>query len=186
MPKNSGATLVEALIALAVGAIVVLGFLAAMSPVQSLSWDLSALHDRDSTLCLGPPLLCKWTAGAGNNRPSQGSNWVRTEAGTLQVQSDTEGPTGFPDGKLLDTYESISIRHNGGDLQIKSGTGSFQPVFRNVTGFSPSITDPRLLSMTLTAQTDKTLIKTPSTQPKRVAFLVYLWNYRPNLFEEAP
>lgn len=183
MPKNKGATLIEALLALAIGWILFMVFLGAVSPVQSLAWDLSALHDRDSTLCLGPPLLCKLISPAGNNRPRDG---CLEEAGVLHVRSDTDGSNGFPDGDLDESYEAISIRRNATDLQIKSGGGSFQPVFRNVTGFDADATDPLLLRLTLGAQTDKTRIRMPETEPVQVSFQVYLWNHRRNLFEENP
>jgi hypothetical protein len=177
--------LIEALLALAIGLIIFIAFVGAIAPVQSLGWNLSALHDRDSTLCLGPPLLCKWTAGAGNNRPNDNSTCLE-EAGMLHVRSDTDGTHGFPDGDLEESYESISIRRNGSDLQIRSGVGSFQPVFRNVAAFEADTTDPQLLCLKLGAQTDKTLVRMPETGPSLVSFQVYLWNRRPNLFEENP
>ncbi len=185
MPKNRGATLIEALIALAIGSFLFVTFLAAVAPVQSLAWDLSALHDRDAALCLAPPLLCKWVSGAGNNRADR-PTCVRTQAGVLHLESDTDGSNGFPDGDVKDTYESVSIRENGSDLQLKIGAGSFQPVFRNISSFQADLTDPRLLRLRLGAEVDKTLIRVPSTGPKSMTFDVYLWNFRPNLFEEAP
>ncbi len=185
MPKNKGATLIEALFALAIGSILFVAFLGAVAPVQSLSWDLSALHDRDSTLCLAPPLLCKWITGAGNNRAGSAAS-VRTEEGTLQLQSDMDGSNGFPDGDVEDNYESIAIRQNGSDLQLKSGNGSFQPAFRNISTFQSETGDLRLLRLRLAADVDKTLIRVPLTGRKQVWFDVYLWNFRPNLFEEAP
>ncbi|MFB3905924.1 MAG: prepilin-type N-terminal cleavage/methylation domain-containing protein [Acidobacteriota bacterium] len=185
MRKNKGSTLVEVLLSLAIGWVIFMAFLGAIAPVQSLSWDLSALHDRDSTLCLAPPLLCKWTAAAGNNCSKHESTCLR-DGGMLHVKSDTDGSKGFPDGDLDESYESISIRHNGADLQIRSAGGSFQPVFRNVSTFEADTTDPLLLSVKLGAQTDKTLIRMPETSPRELSFQVYLWNRRPNLFEENP
>ncbi len=185
MQKNRGVTLIEALLALAIGSLLFVAFLAAVAPVQSLTWDLSALHDRDSTLCLAAPLLCKWASGAGNNRADRPS-CVRAQGGILHLESDMDGSSGFPDGDVEDTYESVSIRGNGSDLQLKSGDGSFQPVFRNVRSFQADITDPGLLRLRLAAEVDKTLIRVPSTGRQLMTFDVYLWNFRPNLFEEAP
>ena len=185
MPRNRGVTLIEALIALTVSSLLFVAFMAAIAPVQSLCWDLSALHDRDATLCLAPPLVCKWTSGAGNNRADRAA-CVRAEGGILHLQSDADGSDGFPDGDVKDSYESISIRQNGSDLQIKSGSGSFQPAFRNIGAFHADTADPQLLRVTLAAEVDKRLIRVPSTGRKLVSFDVYLWNFRPNLFEEAP
>lgn len=185
MPKNKGATLIEALIALAIGSFLFVTFLAAVAPVQSLTWDLSALHDRDAALCLAPPLLCKWISGAGNQRTDRAA-CVRAEEGTLHLTSDTDGPSGFPDGDIDDSYESVSIRQNGSDLQLKVGAGSFQPVFRNISTFAIDTDDPRLLRLRLDGEIDKALIRVPSVGPKQMSFDVYLWNFRPSLFEEAP
>lgn len=185
MPKNRGATLIEALLALAISWIILVAFLGAIRPLQTLAWNLSAFHDRDSTLCLAPPLLCKWTAGAGNNRAKESANCLK-QAGVLYLRSDSDGADGFPDGDLDESYESISIRQNGTDLQIKSGNGTFQPVFRNVSTLEVETIDPLVVGLKIGAQTDKTLLGTPQTEPRRAAFQVYLWNRRPNLFEEKP
>jgi len=185
VPKNKGATLIEALIALSIGPLLVVAFLGAVAPVQSLTWDLSALHDRDSTLCLAPPLLCKWISGAGNNRVDR-STCVRADGNILHLQSDMDGSNGFPDGDVDESYESVSIRQNGSDLQIRSGAGSFQPAFRNVHSFHADLADSRLLRLALAADADKALIRVPSTGPKPITFDLYLWNFRPNLFGEVP
>ncbi len=185
MPRNKGATLIEALIALAIGSFLFVAFLAAVAPVQSLTWDLSALHDRDATLCLAPPLLCKWISGAGNHRADRAA-CVRAEEGTLYLTSDTDGPDGFPDGDVDDSYESVSIRRNGSDLQLKIGGGSFQPVFRNISTFQVAIDDPRLLHLRVDGEIDKRLVRVPSAGPRQTSIGVYLWNFRPSLFEEAP
>lgn len=183
MQTSRGSTLIEALLALAIGWVIFIAFLGGIVPVQSLAWDLSACHDRDSTLCLAPPLLFKWCMAAGNNRTEDA---CLREAGILHVRSDMDGPNGFPDGDLDENYESVSIRRSGLDLQIRSGGGSFQPVFRNVSAFEADTSDPRLLRLSLGTQTDKVRLGMPETGPTWVAFDVYLWNRRPNLFEENP
>lgn len=185
MQRNSGATLIEALLGLAIGSLLFVAFLGGVAPVQSLTWDLSALHDRDSTLCLAPLLFCKWISGAGNNRPHVSAS-VRNETGVLRLESDMDGTDGFPDGDVNDNYESISIRGNGADLQLKSGNGTFQPVFRNVGTFQAVVTNPTLLRLKMGAEVDKTMIRVPSIGLKHLSFDVYLWNFRPNLFEESP
>lgn len=185
MRKSKGSTLIEALLALAIGSLILAGFVAAIAPVQTLGWNLSAWHDRDSTLCLAPPLLCKWTAGAGNHRALQSSSCLE-EAGMLHVRTDSDGLDGFPDGDLDESYESITIRQSGADLQLRSGDGSFQPVFRNISTFEIDATDSQLLRVKLGAQTDKKLVRMPQMEPRTVLLKVYLWNRRPNLFEEKP
>jgi hypothetical protein len=186
VPKNEeGTTLIETLIALAISLVLFLSFLAAVAPVQSLTWDLSALHDRDATLCLAPPLFYKWISGVGNNRANR-AVCVRTGPQTLQLESDTDGSDGFPDGDVEDSYESITVRGKGSDLQLKIGAGSFQPVFRNIATFEAQVVDPQLIGLKIEGEVDKTLIRVPSAGPKPMSFDVYLWNFHPSLFEEVP
>ncbi len=186
MPKNKGATLIELLLSLAVGCVIFLALLGAITPLQTLTWDLSTLYDRDSTLCLAPLLLCKWIAGAGNNRAGQNWTGIQLDGDSLQAMSDTEGKKGFPDGHLNESYESIAVRRKGSDLQIKSKTGSFQPAFKNFTDFSADLADLPLLSLTIGTDVDAALIRMTKTAARQRVFKIYLWNYRPNLFEEIP
>jgi len=186
VPKSRGATLIELLISLAIGCVILLAFLGAAVPFQTIAWDLSLLHDRDSSLCLAPLLFCKWISGAGNNRAGHSWDGVQQEGDTLHLKSDTEGQDGFPDGRLKESYESIALRVKGSDLQIRSEGGSFQPAFKNFAGLQVHRADDRLLSLTFEGRTDRSLLSTPAEGSKQVAFKVYLWNYRPNLFEETP
>lgn len=185
MLRSRGFSLIEVLIALCISSVALVAFFGAFSQFQAVNHDLSALHERNSNLSMAPLLLLKWMAGAGNNRWDQGWEGVSTDGRTVGALSDSEGPGGFPDQALNDTYEMIWVRDNGKDLQIKSKSGSYQPAVKNIARFEVD-SDPPSLKFRLEGATDSNLLTSRTAVESKLDLEVYLWNYRPNLFAEAP
>jgi prepilin-type N-terminal cleavage/methylation domain-containing protein len=181
--KSSGVSLLELLISLSISGILILAFFALVGQHQATLWTLALLEERNSNLALAPLLLPKWVSAAGNNR-SIASTGIAKDGETLHVKSDLEGPSGFPDGQLAHSYEAIAIRRNGSDLQLRCNGGTFQPVIKNVSNFQSDVAGCPLIAISLAGSTERAawLLKTPLE--KRMILQVYLWNYRPSLFEE--
>jgi hypothetical protein len=180
-----GYTLLETLWALLLSVALLAAFLGATDNIQRWGMELNQLLERDRNATLAPLLLTRWVYAAGNNRWA--GNWPgwSLESGHLQVRSDLDGPGGFPDRALNESYEDISLRHSGADLQLKSGDGSFQPVLKNTSAFRPDLSPP-LVTLRLQMQTDQPLRSTGAPGTTEFQLDLYLWNYRPNLFPEAP
>jgi hypothetical protein len=182
---TKGYTLLETLLALLLALVVLGAFLGTTDCIQRWSIELHQLLERDRNAALAPLLLTRWVYSAGNNRWTGDWPGYSLESGQLRVRSDVDGPGGFPDGDLGESYEDIAIRQSGSDLQLKSGAGNFQPVLKNISGFLPSPSPP-LVTLRVQSQTDQRLRSTG--RPARAGFelSLYLWNHHPNLFREAP
>ena len=185
MLKSSGFSLIEVLVALGISSVALIAFLGAIDQFQVVNRDLALLDERNSNLGLAPLLLTKWLTGAGNNRWKQEWGGLSASDDTLETQSDSEGPDGFPDTKLTESYETISVRHKGNDLQLKSKSGTFQPALKNVSRFEAQ-PDLPFLRLRLRGVTDRPLMTSRAPLESELELDLYLWNYRPNLFAEAP
>jgi prepilin-type N-terminal cleavage/methylation domain-containing protein len=186
VPKNEGFSLIEMLVALCISSIALAAFFGAIGQFQTVNRDLGLLTERDSNLGLASLLLTKWITAAGNNRWNQEWEGFSTDGAALDARSDTEGPDGFPDEKLTESYETISVRRKGTDLQIKSKTGSFQPALKNLSQFQVEPDDLPLVRLRLAGATDRPTMTSRSAPESRMELDLYLWNYRTNLFSEAP
>jgi hypothetical protein len=179
-----GYTLLEMLLALMLSVTILGAFLGAADCIQRWGLELNQVLERDRNAALAPLLLTRWVYSAGNNRWTghlpQGCS---LESGYLRVRSDLDGPGGFPDGDLDESYEDIAIRQNGSDLQIRSGAGSFQPVAKNFLAFRPDLSPP-LARLEVQLQTDQRLPSTGIPGINSFDLSLYLWNYHPNLFPE--
>ena len=185
MPRNEGFSLIEVLVALGISSLALIAFLGAIQQFQVVNRDLALLDERDSNLGLAPLLLTKWITGAGNNRWNQGWDGLYVDDDRIDARSDSEGPDGFPDKQLTESYETVSIRQKGNDLQLKSGSGTFQPALKNVSSFGVE-SEPPFLSLRLRGITDRPLLTSRAPLEAEMQLDLYLWNYRPNLFAEAP
>jgi prepilin-type N-terminal cleavage/methylation domain-containing protein len=184
--RNKGFSLPEVLVALALCSVVCLAFLALLSQMQKWTWNLNQMHERDSNVRVSPLLLVRWLLPAGNNRWSGGWAGVSLKDGQLEVRSDMDGPKGFPDSLLGDSFEDIALRKQGADLQLRSGKGAFQPVLKNVADFSVHLEEQPLVSLGLSTRTDQPLMSFGKQAAQSMTLRLYLRNYRPNLFSEAP
>ncbi len=182
MLANRGFSLLEILISLLISSIVLLTLCSILDQFRNLSAHLSSLLERDANAWLAPLLLSRWLPSAGNNR------WegVSFEPDLIQINSDIQGPEGFPDSQLDSSFERLSIRCAGANLRVKSGKGHFQPVLKNILSLKVDSTAMPLVCLDLKAVTDRTfpvLDKSPS-ELTQLCFL--LRNYRSSLFLEDP
>ena len=185
MLNNKGHTLIETMIATSVSIIVLGGFLSVTGVFQTWSSNLSLLLERDANLWLAPLLLSRWIIPAGNNRWDQAWSGVILGSGHLELKSDIDGPRGFPDSKLSSSFEALVLRSSNSSLQVQSNRGSFQPLIKNIAEFKVDSKESGLLSIHLSAITDRPLSMTREDLPEFTELLFFLRNYRSNLFPET-
>jgi hypothetical protein len=142
------------------------------------------MADRNRNLWLAPALFLQWTAAAGNNRWGQTWTGLALDPEPISFRADIDGSGGFPDGELSSSYEEISFRLVDQNLSIRSGAGSFQPVFRTIDSFEANQLGESLLEFRWTAATAHPLRQTLQHDVTQAALKVHLWDYRLNLFEE--
>lgn len=185
MPANKGYTLMEVLVSIIASTTLLLGFLSVVDQFNVWAANLNLLLERDENFWLAPLLLTRWIAPAGNNRWTQTWDGFSTDPVELRVKADIDGSTGFPDAQLTSSFEEISLRHQGLDLQLKSGSGSFQPALKNISLFQIDDRNTALVRVRISSTTERPLLRfrQPISQTSRV--VIFLWNYRPNLFAEA-
>lgn len=182
--RNAGYSLLETMIASAISIIVFAGFFAIFGQFQIWSSNLNLLLERDANLWLAPLLFSRWITPTGNNRWDSSWSGVTVQADHIELNSDIHGPGGFPDSQLSSSFEALVIRSSRFNLQVKSGTGSFQPVMKNITDFQVDSRDLPLISILLSSATDRPLLATQENLPQSTRFLFFLRNYRANLFLE--
>ncbi len=188
MPENNekGAGLVEAMISMVIFLVVTLGALGLVDRFQSLAWNLNLLQEKEANITAAPLLLARWVLPAGNNRFASNRVGVSGDPKTLEIRSDIDGPSGFPDGTLAQSYEAIAIRRNGSDLQVKSDQGTFQPVLKNVSQLEFRAELP-VIEISIAGQVDRrTLAMSAPPVVDQTTMRFYAWNYRRNLFAEEP
>ena len=184
--KNAGHSLLETMVASAISIIVFAGFFAIFGQFQTWSSDLSLLLERDANLWLAPLLFSRWIPPTGNNRWDSAWSGVTVQADRLELNSDIHGPGGFPDSQLSSSFEALVLRSSNFNFQVKSGTGSFQPVMKNIADFQVDARDLPLISILLSTATDRPLFATQENLFQSTRFLFFLRNYRSNLFLENP
>ena len=108
------------------------------------------------------------------------------QADRIELNSDIHGPGGFPDSQLSSSFEALVLRSSSFNLQVKSGSGSFQPVMKNIADFQVDSRDLPLISILLSTATDRPLSATQENLFQSTRFLFFLRNYRSNLFLENP
>jgi hypothetical protein len=176
--------LLELLIVLAISTLLISNLMLAMNYLQLLSHDISLRCDRDRNLWIAPLLLVQWVAGAGNQHWNQKWNGVEIAGSVAHFRSDMEGPSGFPDSQLSDSYEDIALDQRGDSLAMKSGLGFFQPVLQRILSFETERLRDDLILLKWSGRTDHPLKTSGTVEAQSVVMKVHLWNYRENLFEE--
>ncbi len=183
---SKGHTLVETMIASSISIIVLAGFFSTIGVFQTGSSNLSLLLERDANLWLAPLLLSRWIIPAGNNRWDQGWSGVTMNTDRIELKSDIDGPGGFPDSKLSSSFEALALRSSNSNLRVQSNRGTFQPLLKNIVDFKVDSKENGLLSIRLSAITDRPLSMTQEDFSESTELLFFLRNYRTNLFPEKP
>lgn len=186
MPRNSGFTLLELLVAVTLSLSLFLAVLALFQTFQVNTYNLELALERDENLWLAPLLLSRWVSPAGNNRWEESWEGFSTESGELRVNTDIDGPDGFPDGQLASSFEAIAVRGAATGLQLKSGKGSFQTLLKNISLLQLENQDLPLMRLRISARTERPLLNLNESLSSSTLAGFYLWNYRRNLFAEAP
>ncbi len=185
MGKNSGTTLLETLVAIAVSGILFASFFTVFGQTQTVIANLNLLLERDQNLSLLPLLLSRWIPSAGNNRWSFERTGWSIEDGRLYLNSDTDGPSGFPDDRLGAPFEALIIKCEKGHLKLRSGRGGFQPMLKNISKWE--LTSAKgAIQIKISAELDRPYLNWKDDGVERVDLDFFLRNYRPSLFPETP
>lgn len=183
--NNKGAggfTIFETLVATLAGSILLLACLAGFQTIQDNLLSFHTTSRQENQILTAVSLLAHWIAHAGSG--VSGQTAVSINDSGLSVAADIDGPDGMPDGTLQQSYESISIRSNGIDLQIKANQGSFQPTLKNVSKLEARLEVPSLLEMDIESRLAESYpdrFQVPATERTCQFFLP---NLRPSLFEK--
>lgn len=181
--NERGFSLIELMLALALGSIVLGALLTGLHQTQIWAGNLSRLAARDSNLQLAQLLLSRLISSAGSNLRPSGHQSVEVRADQLILRADLSGAAeGFPDGSLDDPFESIALRQRDGRLQLRSGNGSFQSLLEPVDSFEVQLQTSRLLRLRLVASTEGELAAVRQSLPEPMELWQSLPNLRPNLF----
>ncbi|MFQ5741802.1 MAG: prepilin-type N-terminal cleavage/methylation domain-containing protein [Acidobacteriota bacterium] len=186
MLKGRGFSLLELLIALALSTLLALAFFSLVTRFQKWTSNLHLLLERDENLRLAPLLLSRYLKPAGNNRWELSWSGLSGQGEGLEIRSDMDGSEGFPDRRLESPFESVALRSQDNQLQLKSGQGTFQPLLKNISALDEVRLTPPTVSLRLTGVADWKLTDADSKIPEPVALCFFIWNYRPNLFAEVP
>ena len=186
MHKSKGFTLVELIISMLLSVTLFLAFFSLFDRFQIWASNLNLMLERDENLWLSPLLLSRWIAPAGNNRWTDSWTGLTIEPEEIGANSDMEGPDGFPDSQLSSRFEKITLRQKDSGLQLKSGNGSFQPVLKNISSLRVDSQNLPLINLQISAATERPLWALNESLSQSAVVTIYLWNYRPNLFAEAP
>ena len=183
--EPKGFSLVEMMLALALGSIVLGALLTGLHQTQIWAGNLSRLALRDSNLHLAQLLLSRLISSAGSNLRPSGAPGVEIQADQLMLRADLTGTAeGFPDGSLDDPFESLTVRQRDGRLQLRSGNGTFQSLLEPLESFEAQWQTPRLLRLRLVAPTDGELAAIRQSLSESLELWHSLPNLRPNLFAE--
>ncbi|MFB3141437.1 MAG: hypothetical protein ACE1Z2_01385, partial [Acidobacteriota bacterium] len=104
----------------------------------------------------------------------------------IELKSDIDGPGGFPDSKLSSSFETLALLSSNSNLRVQSNGGTFQPLLKNIVDFKVDSKENGLLSIRLSAITDRPLSMTQEDFSESTELLFFLRNYRSNLFPENP
>jgi prepilin-type N-terminal cleavage/methylation domain-containing protein len=179
-----GYSLLELLVAISISSILISALMLSFNLIQTIAYDLHLQADRNGNLWITPLLILQWTAGAGNNRWSQGWDGVVQVDGITFFKADIDGKNGFPDQQLTSSFEDIALHHREKVLSIRSGSGFFQPVLRNMSSFEIDQVREDLLMIRWSGVTEHPLKITGEADLESAVMKLHLWNYRENLFLE--
>jgi prepilin-type N-terminal cleavage/methylation domain-containing protein len=182
--QSKGFTLLELMGTLVISTVLLSALFLIFHRFQMQAGDMNLLAERDQNLRLVPAMLAQWIAVAGNNRWNQSWEGVSLDSSLITVRSDTNGNWGFPDGDLDESYEEISFRHRENNLVMRSGSGFFQPVLKNIETIEGEKVRPDALTVRLIGSTNQPLASTGMYSSEPFEVKIHLWNYRANLFRE--
>ena len=185
MGSSSGTTLLETLVAVALSGILFASFFTVFGQTQTVISNLNLLLERDQNLSLLPLLLSRWIPSAGNNRWSFNRAGWSIESGRLYLNSDTDGPSGFPDGKLRAPFEELVVKCEKGNLKVRSGRGGFQPILKNIRKWELTSVKGKI-QVKISAELDRPYLNWKYDGVEQVHLDFFLRNYRPSLFAENP
>ena len=185
MGSNRGTTLLETLVAVALSGILFASFFTVFGQTQTVVSNLNLLLERDQNLSLLPLLLSRWIPSAGNNRRNFKRVGWSIESERLYLNSDTDGPSGFPDGKLRAPFEGLVLKCEKGHLKVKSGRGGFQPILKNIREWELTSRN-RKIEVRVSAELDHPYLNWKYDDVEQVHLDFFLRNYRANLFAENP
>ena len=186
MPKSKGFSLLETMVALLISMLISIGFFSVVHQSHTWSSHLTRTMELDSNVWLSPLLLAHWITPTGNNRWGQPWSGVVVKSDQIELKSDIDGPSGFPDAEVSARFESLSIRCRRETLQIKNGGGSFQPFLKNIGTLQLRSQGFPLLSLYLTAVPDPADPLPSPLSYETTHLLFFLRNYRTNLFAQVP
>jgi hypothetical protein len=173
--RERGFSLLELMIAAGVGCVAGGALFLLLQQIQGIALRLDSVSERDQNAALAPVLLVNWISPAGCGLEQDVEPPLSVESGVLSLRADIDGPDGFPDGVLEGSFESLRLRAAGGSLQLRSGSGSFQPFLKNIDSVEFSPPEGRLIRVELAAggEAGSGLWR---AGPRRVEVVVYLWN----------
>lgn len=177
--RNKGFTLLECILALGLATVIGTASMMILIQIQKNVREISSSVERDENLRLSPLVLLQLVQAAGCAQ-SEGWQGIEAEAGILTIRSDIDGPEGFPDQTLNQSYEILKLRFTGTDLQFKSGVGSYQPLFRLIEDFEFSYSGGTELEIEVKGQKNSIF---NIQETRSLPFRFFLWNYSRNLFE---
>lgn len=177
--RRSGFSLVEALWAAFLGSALLVLILVSTTRLQTHFNDLTRTLEGEGNVRQAPLLLyrlaspagCRWSAGLD----------VAPD-GTVSIRADIDGNAGFPDGSLDSSFERIDIRKKDDAIQVRSGAGTFQPVFRYISEFHPESPRPDRLDIRLGGGLMDPALSESFQKELAFSFLLTLWNRTDTLF----
>lgn len=176
-----GISSLELLVALALSILLGTALLGLTIRVADFQASYAALIEREQLLLVVPSLLNRLLTASGNRvDPEQGLNLAGD--GAISSRSDLDGRDGFPDGVLEQSFESLRLRAEQGQLQIASGGGSFQSFGEGVTSLQVRRLNSAGIWLDVMAITDVVPGVGHSLQGEESEIYLWLWNYRPSLF----
>ncbi len=148
------------------------------------SADLASLFERDENLYLGTLLLSRWVPPAGNHHQELLQSGLTSGPNLLEINSDIDGPSGFPDASLTQSFERTALQERNQELQLRSGRGFFQSLIKGISDLQVA---PSAFSTELTLESNATtLLPREKENLRSISTRFFLWNYRTNLFAKKP
>jgi len=180
--ETSGFTIIETMIALSLAGIVGSALLLMVVNLQKDVREMSLACERNENLRIVPLILSQTlqAAGCGVSYQRLGLELLGEQ---ISVRSDIDGPKGFPDRTLNQSYENLELRLNGSTLQLQSGEGSFQPLVLYVKKLTFDYRNQTDLKLEIEGE-KRSIFNNEASNRYKLRF--FLWNYRRNLFEKGP
>jgi len=175
-----GYTLLETLVAVGIASLIGSGLLLALAGLQTGVLEISLAAERNENFRLLPLVLVQTLQSAGCGKPQQQPG-IEDLGDRLVVRSDIDGPEGFPDGTLKQSFENIRFLLTGTTFRIQSGQGSFQPLATGIEGFEFQLLPPTDLRLSLEGEKRSDF---NTEWDRRIELRFYLWNYCSTLFEK--